>query len=94
MSASEKAVVRLECDRAVAVIVIDNPPVNAGSWDVRNGIVEAVHAITRDDAITSAVLIGAGTTFIAGSDIKEFGKSLRDPQMPALRCVLPMQVIQ
>ena len=88
MSASEKAVVRLERDGAVAVIVIDNPPVNAGSWDVRNGIVEAIHTITHDDAIVSVVLIGAGTTFIAGSDIREFGKPLRDPQMPAVIAAL------
>jgi 3-hydroxyacyl-CoA dehydrogenase len=88
MSASERVAVRVERDGAVAVIVIDNPPVNAGSWDVRNGIVDAIHAITRDDAISSAVLIGAGTTFISGSDIKEFGKPLRDPQMPAVIAAL------
>ena len=80
--------VRLERDGRVAVIVIDNPPVNAGSWDVRNGIVEALVKISGDPEITAAVLIGAGTTFIAGSDIKEFGKPLRDPQMPAVVAAL------
>jgi 3-hydroxyacyl-CoA dehydrogenase len=50
-------VVRLERGAAVAVIVIDNPPVNAGSRDVRNGIVDSIRAITRGDAITSAVFI-------------------------------------
>ena len=80
--------IRLERDGAVAVIIVDNPPVNAGSWDVRNGIVEALGQITNDPDVTAAVLIGAGTTFIAGSDIKEFGKPLRDPQMPAVVAAL------
>ncbi len=53
-----------------------------------NGIVEAVNEITRDSAVTCGVLIGAGTTFIAGSDIKEFGKPLHDPQMPAVIAAL------
>jgi len=80
--------IRLERDGAVAVIIVDNPPVNAGSWDVRNGIVEALGQITNDPDVTAAVLIGAGTTFIAGADIKEFGKPLRDPQMPAVVAAL------
>lgn len=76
--------VRVEREGSIAVIVIDNPPVNAGSWDIRSGIVTAIGEIAEDDAITAAVLIGFGKTFIAGSDIKEFGKPLRDPQMPAV----------
>ena len=80
--------IRLERVGKVAVIVIDNPPVNAGSWDVRNGIVEALEKIGGDPEVAAAVLIGAGTTFIAGSDIKEFGKPLRDPQMPAVVAAL------
>jgi 3-hydroxyacyl-CoA dehydrogenase len=80
--------IRLERDGSVAVIIVDNPPVNAGSWDVRNGIVEALGQITNDPEVGVAVLIGAGTTFIAGADIKEFGKPLRDPQMPAVVAAL------
>src|SRR3978361_1522220 len=80
--------IRLERVGKVAVIVIDNPPVNAGSWDVRSGIVEALEKIGGDHEVAAAVLIGAGTTFIAGSDIKEFGKPLRDPQMPAVVAAL------
>ncbi len=86
--ANSGGAVRLERDGSVAVIIIDNPPVNAGSWDVRNGIVAAIEKITGDSDITAAVLIGAGTTFIAGADIKEFGKPLRDPQMPAVVAAL------
>jgi len=75
--------VRLEKDGNVAVIVIDNPPVNAGSWDVRNGLLAALRASCADPEIAAIVIIGAGKTFVAGADIREFDKPLRDPQMPA-----------
>src|SRR6188768_2779646 len=76
--------VHMERDGDVAVIVIDNPPINAGSTEVRRGLLEAIEAVQRDDAIVAAVLIGAGTTFIAGSDIREFGQPLAEPQLPAV----------
>ena len=76
--------VRLERDGAVAVIVIDNPPVNAGSLDVRRGLLEAIRTAAADSAIDAAVIIGAGSTFVAGSDIREFGKPLDEPQLPAV----------
>ena len=76
--------VRLEKDGNVAVIVIDNPPVNAGSWDVRNGLLAALRASCADPEIAAIVIIGAGKTFVAGADIREFDKPLRDPQMPAV----------
>lgn len=50
--------VHLERDGDVAVIMIDNPPVNAGSADVRRGLLDAIEAIAGDDAIVAAVLIG------------------------------------
>lgn len=77
-------VVRLERDGDVAVVVIDNPPVNASTLDVRTGLLRAVRAIDDDPSIRAAVLIGAGQSFIAGSDIREFGKPLEDPQLPAV----------
>lgn len=76
--------VHLERDGDVAVVVIDNPPINAGSTEVRRGLLEAVEAIDRDDGVKAAVLIGAGTTFIAGSDIREFGQPPAEPQLPAV----------
>jgi 3-hydroxyacyl-CoA dehydrogenase len=60
------------------------PPINAGSTEVRRGLLEAVEMVRCDDAIVAAVLIGAGTTFIAGSDIREFGQPLAEPQLPAV----------
>ena len=76
--------VRLERDGDVGVVVIDNPPVNAGSRAVRNGLLDAVRAISEAADIHAAVIIGAGNTFVAGSDIKEFGKPLEEPQLPAV----------
>lgn len=76
--------VRLERDGGVAVIVIDNPPVNAGSAAVRRGLLDAVAALAADPDLEAAVLIGAGKTFIAGSDLREFGQPLEEPQLPAV----------
>src|SRR5262245_20192224 len=58
----------------VGVITVDNPPVNALSPGVPEGIRAAVDAAQSDSSIEAMVLIGAGKTFIAGADIKEFGK--------------------
>src|SRR5690606_1971784 len=76
--------VRLARDGDIAVIIIDNPPVNAGSRAVRAGLLEAVAAVAADDTVKAAVLMGANNTFIAGSDIKEFGAPLQEPQLPAV----------
>ena len=80
--------VRLERDGPVAVIVIDNPPVNAGSFAVRRGLLDAIRTVAADNAIDAAVIIGAGSTFVAGSDIREFGKPLDEPQLPAVIAVI------
>lgn len=72
----------------IAVIVIDNPPVNAGSHAVRAGLIAAIEAISADTQTIGAVLIGAGSTFVSGSDIKEFSLPLMDPQMPAVIAAL------
>ncbi len=76
------AAVAIERSGAVAVVVIDNPPVNAASHAVRQALLDAVREIDGDPAITAAVVIGAGTTFVAGADIREFGKPLQEPQLP------------
>jgi 3-hydroxyacyl-CoA dehydrogenase len=63
-----------DSNKDVAIITINNPPVNALSPGVAQGIAEAIEQVSRDDAIKAVVLIGGGRTFIAGADIKEFGK--------------------
>ena len=74
--------VRMERDGDVAVLAIDNPPVNAGSVEVRRALFAAIRAVREDPAIAAAVIIGSGNTFVAGSDIREFGKPIEDPQLP------------
>ena len=58
----------------VGVITVNNPPVNALSPGVPEGIAAGVKQFVADDEVRAIVLIGGGRTFIAGADIKEFGK--------------------
>ncbi|MEM7523106.1 MAG: enoyl-CoA hydratase-related protein, partial [Pseudomonadota bacterium] len=55
----------------LAIVTVDNPPVNALRQGVRRGLVDAVNEIEASEA-TAAVLTCAGRTFIAGADIREF----------------------
>jgi 3-hydroxyacyl-CoA dehydrogenase len=64
--------VRYQIQDRIAVITIDNPPVNALSPGVPEGISAAVARAIGDPAADAIVLIGAGTTFIAGADINVF----------------------
>jgi 3-hydroxyacyl-CoA dehydrogenase len=66
--------VQLTKQNDIAVITINNPPVNALSPGVPEGISDAIDQINKDDSVKAAVLIGGGRTFVAGADIKEFGK--------------------
>ena len=63
--------VRLEKHEDIAVIVIDNPPVNALTLSVSQGIARALDSVENDAAIRAVVIMGAGRTFIAGADIKD-----------------------
>ena len=66
--------VQLTRDGNVAIITINNPPVNALSPGVPEGISGAIDVLLADPEARSAVVIGAGRTFIAGADIREFVK--------------------
>src|SRR4051812_42952398 len=66
------SLVRYEIKDGVAVVTIDNPPVNALAPEVWTQIEDAVARGVADPAAAAIVLIGAGTTFIAGADIKAF----------------------
>jgi 3-hydroxyacyl-CoA dehydrogenase len=61
-------------DEEVAIITIRNPPVNALSPAVAQGIARALEQLGSDDGVRAVVLMGGGRTFAAGADIKEFGK--------------------
>src|SRR5208282_3034290 len=81
---AEGALVRFEIVNGIGVITIDNPPVNALSPGVPEGIVENVERGNADPAIKAMVLIGAGRSFIAGADIRQFG-TRRPPPVPGRR---------
>ena len=74
--------IKIHHDAEVMVITVDNPPINAGSTEVRQGLLDAIHLLESDVDLKAAVIIGGGNTFIAGSDIKEFSQPLADPHLP------------
>ena len=84
MSATSQSV---DLDRrgAVAVLTVNNPPVNALSQHVRAGLAEGLKQAAADGAVKAIVITCAGRTFIAGADITEFGKP---PVAPGLHEVL------
>jgi 3-hydroxyacyl-CoA dehydrogenase len=67
----------------IAVITIDNPPVNALGPRVREGVVTALNRGERDASVKAMVMIGAGRSFIAGADIRQFGKPREEPKQRA-----------
>ena len=71
----------------VAVLTVDNPPVNALSQHVRKGLHDGIKQATADGAVQAIVIVCAGRTFIAGADITEFGKP---PTEPSLHTVLDL----
>ena len=77
--------VRYERRGSIGVITVDNPPVNALSQGVRQGLLDALAKGIADPEARALVLIGGGRTFIAGADIREFGKP---PQPPDLNSVI------
>ena len=61
-------------DQDIAVITIDNPPVNALKRGIASSIADSINKATADDSITGIILIGSGRTFVAGADIAELGQ--------------------
>lgn len=76
--------VSLELCGEVAVIEVANPPVNALSVAVREGLLQAIEQAALDERVSAIVIYGAGRTFIAGADIKEFGQPPKEPMLPGL----------
>src|SRR5258707_1738058 len=66
--------VQLTIDNGIAIITINNPPVNALSPGVPEGIYEAIEKIDRDASVKAAVLIKGGRTFVPGPDIQGLSK--------------------
>ena len=76
-------IVSYSIEDGIGVITIDNPPVNALSHAVRQGVQDAIHT-AQEDASEAILILCAGRTFIAGADITEFGKPPKDPWLPEL----------
>jgi 3-hydroxyacyl-CoA dehydrogenase len=73
---------------AIAILTIDNPPVNALSLAVRQGLIDGVGRAIADHAVAAIVIIGKGKIFIAGADIREFGKPAHPPRLTAAIAVI------
>lgn len=81
MNTAARAQVEYCRDGDIAVITIENPPVNVISQAVRAGLIAALDRLKGDSAATGAVLRGAGGVFVAGADISEFRRA---PEAPLL----------
>jgi 3-hydroxyacyl-CoA dehydrogenase len=72
-------VVKTEIRDGLAILTIDNPPVNALSIEVRRGLSQAIENVSKDSQVQAVVITCAGRTFISGADIREFGKPFQPP---------------
>ena len=66
----------------VLVVRVDNPPVNALGQAVRAGLMAAVEQADADATVQAVLIVGEGKAFIAGADIREFGKPPVPPALP------------
>jgi 3-hydroxyacyl-CoA dehydrogenase len=71
--------VSLETRGNIALLWVDNPPVNAISHSVKAGLYEGLNQIARDNAIKAAIIICRGSSFFSGADITEFGQPEQPP---------------
>jgi 3-hydroxyacyl-CoA dehydrogenase len=84
VTSPQTSVVRIDRQGAVALIIIDNPPVNASSQAVRQGLLDAVVTAEADPAVDAIVIACDGRTFVAGADVREFGRTGLDPILPVV----------
>jgi 3-hydroxyacyl-CoA dehydrogenase len=77
---------RYEVRGQVAVITLDNPPVNGLGYDTRTGVAAGVEQAVADPAVVALVVTGSGRAFSGGADIKEFGspKAIAEPNLLSL----------
>ena len=71
-------------DDRIAILTLDNPPVNALSQGVRQGLKEGVEKALADTTVSAILIICKGRTFIAGADISEFGNAPKAPDFHAV----------
>lgn len=75
-------VLHIAREGAIALLEIDNPPVNAAGHAVRQALWDAIPALDADPEVAVIAICGAGRTFTAGADIREFGKPTVPPSLP------------
>ena len=78
---SENITIKYEVIDNIGIIKGVNPPVNALSYSVRSGLIDAVDNLNSNELVKAIVLIGEGRTFFAGADISEFGKPMMQPDL-------------
>ncbi len=76
-------VVSYVMDGDIAAVTVNNPPVNALSQAVRQGLLDAIRQAAEDES-KAVLILCEGRTFIAGADITEFGKPMAEPFLPDL----------
>lgn len=79
---STASIVQTRLDGEVLVVSINNPPVNALGQAVRAGLLAAVQQAAGDAGVKAVLIVGEGKAFIAGADIREFGKPAVAPSLP------------
>ena len=75
---------RYDAHDGIAIISISNPPVNAASFAVRSGLADGIQRALADPSVAAIVICCDGRTFIAGADIREFGKPPVPPNLPSV----------
>ncbi len=73
--------VTMERDGDVAVVTMNNPPVNALGLALRQGLMDALNALRGDGSLKAIVLAGTARAFSGGADITEFGRAMQDPNL-------------
>ncbi|MEL7100138.1 MAG: 3-hydroxyacyl-CoA dehydrogenase NAD-binding domain-containing protein [Pseudomonadota bacterium] len=68
----------------IAVLTVQNPPVNALSQAVRQGLWDGMDRAEADEGVRAVLIVGEGRAFFAGADITEFGKPPLEPHLPTL----------
>lgn len=79
---AKRAAVHIERRHGIAFLIIDNPPVNALSLDLRRALIESMSALSFDAAMKAIVLVGGNGTFVSGSDLREFDRPPAEPTLP------------
>ena len=75
-------VVSITREGAIGLVALNNPPVNAAGAALRAGLVAALNTLEADSTVKVIAIYGEGRSFIAGADIREFGKPPVDPWLP------------